>query len=174
MGVYFSESRLDADVRRMMTVLEDDLALFEDSANRNTKERAMLQADLTRILLRLSLAEPEEAETGEDTLIPHVLEYLNLHLEQELSLDGLAQRFFVSKYYLCHAFHKHTGVSVFAYLNAKRIALAQKLLEDGEPAGTVADRVGFRNYSSFYRTFVKLTGHAPVHSREEKESAHGT
>ena len=129
----------------------------------------MMQAELTKILLLLSVAVPKETMTDEETVITRVIEYLNLRLDREISLDELAQHFFVSKYYLCHAFRKHTGVSVFNYLNAKRIAKAQHLLEMGEPATSVAYQVGFRNYSSFYRTFCKLTGHAPMYRRNDTQ-----
>ena len=165
-GVYFSALGLDGEVRSILENLEKSCAIFENSPARRAKEQAMLAADLTRVLLRLSLSEPERTDVSEDRVIARVIEYLNLHLEREISLDLLAQRFFVSKYYLCHAFRKHTGVSVLTYLNTKRIAMAQKMLENGEPANSVAYQVGFRNYSSFYRAFIKQTGHAPVYSRE--------
>ena len=73
-----------------------------------------------------------------------------------------AKRFFISKYYLCHLFRKHTGVTVLAYLNSKRIAMAHHLISKGEPPTEVAYRVGFQDYSTFYRAYKKETGQAPT------------
>ena len=167
-GVYFSKERIPEAVLQIMEQTDGLQRLFKGVSNHHAKQNAMIRSDLNRILLLLSLSEPATGDDGAENAIARVLEYLNLHLGDDLSLDGIAQRFFVSKYYLCHAFRQHTGVSIFNYLNAKRIAMAQTLLQNGEPATSVAYQVGFRNYSSFYRTFCKLTGHAPVYSREEK------
>ena len=52
-------------------------------------------------------------------------------------------------------------MSVFSYLATKRIALAEQLLEDGLPANEVAERVGFHDYSVFYRAYKKTTGRSP-------------
>lgn len=169
-GVYFSESCLDEAVRDTLEHLDDSCARFANTPNHLEKEETFVLAELTRVLLMLSLSEPKTSSAGEENVIAQVIEYLNLHLESKLSLDFLAQHFFISKSYLCHAFRKYTGVSVFTYLNTKRITMAQRLLKDGEPATAVAYQVGFYDYSSFYRTFYKLTGHAPVYNREEKES----
>ena len=48
------------------------------------------------------------------------------------------------------------------YITAKRIVLAQQLIKNGEPATSVAQRTGFQNYSSFYRAYMKQTGHSPT------------
>lgn len=168
-GVYFSKERMPDLIWQILEQANEMIRLFKGASHHHAKQNAMIRADLNRILLLLSLSEPEKGDEDSENMIARVIEYLNLHLENEISLEGLAQRFFVSKYYLCHAFRQHTGVPIFNYLNAKRIAMAQTLLQKGEPATSVAYQVGFRNYSSFYRTFCKVTGHAPVYSREERE-----
>jgi AraC-like DNA-binding protein len=163
-GLYFPAEVLHNSLNGIFCNLDAARTLFEGAGHRQAKEGAMMQADLLRILLLLSLSEPKEAVGEVGNIIPRVIEYLNDHLEREISLDKLAQKFFVSKYYLCHAFRKHTGVSVFTYLSTKRIAMAEQLLAKGEPATSVAYQVGFQNYSSFYRSFCKLKGRAPVYS----------
>jgi AraC-like DNA-binding protein len=82
--------------------------------------------------------------------------------DEKITLEQTAKRFFISKYYLCHLFRKHTGVTVLSYLNSKRIALAQHLIASGEPPTEVAYRVGFQDYSTFYRAYKKATGRAPT------------
>jgi AraC-like DNA-binding protein len=49
------------------------------------------------------------------------------------------------------------------------MALAQQMINSGESATAVALRLGFRDYSTFYRTFRKQTGHSPVRKIPQKE-----
>ena len=142
---------------------------IEDSAQPwqvGQKIPILLQAPLTKILLLLSLATPFDGIKYQENMITRVTEYLDQHTAEELSLDMLAQQFFVSKYYLCHAFRQQNGISVFSYLTAKRIAMAQQLMLKGESATSAAYRVGFRNYSSFYRAYLKQTGQAPIQCKK--------
>lgn len=173
-GVYFPPYSFDGSVRQVIANLEGVRELFKGTPNHRAKRSALVHADLTRSLLLLSLSEPERVSVEDGNVIPRVIDHLNLNLDKEVSLDELSQQFFISKYYLCHAFRKYTGVTLFQYLSVKRIAMAQHLLELGEPATSVAYAVGFRNYSSFYRTFCKVTGHAPVYGRQEKGEESGT
>ncbi len=166
-GVCFPTGSVSNEMKRTFAEMEQACStLFTEVRHRDSKEETYLMALLTKVILLLSLKESETAASQDENLIARVMEYLGEHLTEDLSLDEIASRFFVSKYYLCHAFRKHTGTSVFGYLNVKRIAMAQTLLSNGEPATSVAYRVGFRNYSSFYRSYCKETGNAPVHRQK--------
>lgn len=90
-----------------------------------------------------------------------VIAYINEHLTEPLSLDDLADHFFVSKYYLLHAFKEYANLSVHQYIISKRIIHAQNLLRDGMTPGSAARQSGFNDYAGFYRAFVKQTGVAP-------------
>ena len=128
----------------------------------------MLSSLLTQLLLILSLEDSITSEGGEDDLMHKVMSYVNRHLFDELSLDKISQRFFVSKYYLCRAFKEYAGISLFSYIASKRIVMADQLIERGEPATDVAYKVGFGSYSSFYRAYVKQNGHPPVREYTKK------
>ena len=161
-GVYFDTNAISQRIRSEFTEMDAARTMFEDIPDRSTKEETMIALSLMRVLLLLSLATPYKNPTREEGLVARVISYLNLHLTKEVSLDKLAQHFFVSKYYLCHAFRKQTGISILTYITAKRIAVAEQLLANGEPATAVSYQVGFSNYSSFYRAFCKQTGVSPT------------
>lgn len=91
-----------------------------------------------------------------------VIRYLNENIDRNISLDELSKRFFISKYYLCRAFKRYNGISVHGYINQKRVMYAKQLIEAGETASGAAYRVGFGDYSAFYRAYVKLLGCAPT------------
>ena len=116
----------------------------------------------SELVLLLSVATRESIPRDEGELGARVIKYLNEHIDKNVSLDKLAKRFFVSKYYLCRAFKKHNGISVHGYINHKRVMYAKQLIESGETASAAAYRVGFGDYSAFYRAYVKLIGKAPT------------
>ena len=87
---------------------------------------------------------------------------INNNIEKNISLDRLARRFFVSKYHLCRAFKTYSGISVHAYINRKRIIYAKRLIESGVTASQAAERVGFGDYSAFYRAYIKVVGKSPT------------
>ena len=64
-----------------------------------------------------------------DRKVVALLQYLNLHLTEELSIDQLAERFYISKYHMMRRFRQETGYSIHDYLTEKRLLLAQRLLE---------------------------------------------
>lgn len=91
-----------------------------------------------------------------------LLRYLNAHLTEPLSLDHLAETFYLSKYALLRAFKEHTGMSIHQYLLTKRILLAQELLAQGVKPYEVSSQCGFSDYTGFYRAFRQRTGVSPA------------
>ena len=119
---------------------------------------------LSELIFFIARLKGNRIERDEEELGTKLVRYLNDHLTKELSLDKLAKRFFVSKYYLCRVFKKHNGVSIHGYINQKRVMYAKQLIESGETASGAAYRVGFGDYSAFYRAYVKIIGKSPTSS----------
>ena len=94
-------------------------------------------------------------------LIGKVLSFIDEHSNEPLSLDDLAGRFYVSKYYLSHEFSRETGVSVYRYIMLKRLLAAKQLLSAGMPAGEACYKCGFKDYAGFYRAFKAEYGISP-------------
>lgn len=94
-----------------------------------------------------------------------IIRYLNEHLEEDISLDRLSQLFYVSKHHMNKIFRKAAGTTVMDYLLRKRIAQAQQLLAGGESAQDAALQSGFRDYSAFYRAYLRIMGHSPIQDR---------
>lgn len=128
------------------------------------------QLILSEILILLSTADTTKAEESE-ALGARVIKYLNTHIEKDMSLDKIAGHFFVSKYYLCRAFKRHNGISIHGYLTQKRVMYAKQLMESGETASGAAYRVGFGDYSAFYRACLKVTGHSPLAIQKKGDRA---
>ena len=90
-----------------------------------------------------------------------ILSYLNTHLSEPITIDGLAKQFFTSKYYLMHSFKKETGYTIGSYLTTKRLRYARELIRDGMPVTEACFECGFHNYSAFFRAYKKAFGVSP-------------
>lgn len=100
-------------------------------------------------------------DTEYDENIGLILNYINENLREELSIDDLASRFYISKYYLMHKFKKQTGYSVHNYILQKRLILANSLIKKGNSLSDISTECGFGDYSSFVRSFKKMFGFSP-------------
>lgn len=138
----------------------DRFSVAEELRGRSRADfsRAVL-AELLIIVSSLAGEDESERECG---LGARVAAYINENITSELSLEHIARTFFVSKYYLCRAFKRHAGTGVHSYVTAKRISLAKEMIASGEVASAVAYKVGFGDYSAFYRAYVKHVGKAPT------------
>ncbi len=90
-----------------------------------------------------------------------ILSYLNSHITEDISIQALAEHFFLSQSYLCKVFKNATGTTVHKYVNAKRITLAKDLLSEGRPTLEVALACGFRQYNAFLKAFTNEVGMSP-------------
>ncbi len=116
---------------------------------------------LAQITLMSQALHPSPVTNKAPKRIREVLKYINEHLTEDISLDDLSQRFFISKHYLNRAFKKATGTTVIDYLIYKRIIHARQLLYNGSNAQDACLQSGFSDYSAFYRAYKKTFGCSP-------------
>ena len=134
-------------------------------------ERAAARADavtaqevlLTRMMLsELLLYLPDCARAQSDEgKIALAAAYLTAHFDENVSLDTLCDSVGISKFYLCRAFRRVTGLTPHAYLNLYRVLCADRLLRSGVGAMACGERVGYRDYTTFFRSYKRIVGSAP-------------
>lgn len=111
---------------------------------------------LNRCVLQHTMTFSEHT-TGNQKIL-EILDYINTHLTDEITIDFLANTFFISKYYLMHSFKEETGYGIGQYLTNKRLLYANELIEKGTPVIEACLSCGFQNYSTFSRAYKKLFG----------------
>ena len=112
-----------------------------------------LMISVNRDLLADRTAQEEKDSYRVDPKMEEVLRYIASHLEEDLSVDALAGRFFMSRYYLMHRFKEVTGSTVQQYTVQKRLLRAGELIREGVPVMKAAEQAGFPEYSSYLRAF---------------------
>lgn len=95
-----------------------------------------------------------------------VIRYLNQCINENdggknITLDSLEKQFFVNRYYLCHQFKKKCGMTIWEYINNKKISKSCDLLRNHHSAMEVSNMCGFNNYTHFYRIFKQITNMSP-------------
>ncbi len=95
-------------------------------------------------------------------LTKEVMEYIQLHLEEELSLSYLAEHFNKNASVLSNTFSKDKGISITAYIQQTRVQAALKLFNTTKlTVSEVATLVGYQDFSYFSKVFSKHTGCSP-------------
>lgn len=115
---------------------------------------------LNRLMLRTS-NKKDEGDIQYDERIVSILTYVNDNLGGNLSVDSIAAKFYINRYYLMHNFKNETGYTLHNYILQKRLAKAASLIKNGLQASIVSDQCGFQDYSSFVRAFKRSFGLAP-------------
>ncbi len=147
---------------------------FELGENMPERERGIYLKLLVGELVVLLCAANAQLSYDDEDIGAKVRRYINDHISKDISLDKLSRLFFVSKYYLCRAFKRRNGVSVHGYVTHKRVMLAKQLIDNGETASGAAYKVGFCDYSAFYRAYVKIIGRSPSAEGGEKNEVQDT
>jgi AraC-like DNA-binding protein len=165
-GVYFSEQTVIEPVRHAFEAFDTAHKYFCDNKWDRSDGFTFLRSLVTQIVGFLSVACSTEPTPPQKNLLSDVIEYVNDHIDETLTLEDLSREFFVSKYHLCRAFRRYTGTTFLSYLTTKRIMMAEKLMQEGESATEASYKVGFKDYSTFYRAYRKQTGSAPARERK--------
>ena len=94
--------------------------------------------------------------------IVDMMRYMETHLEEDISIDALAQQFYISKYHMMRLFRQETGQSIHDYITDRRLLRARDLMAKGVSATQCCYHAGFRTYSSFTRAYAKRFGTTPT------------
>jgi YesN/AraC family two-component response regulator len=91
-----------------------------------------------------------------------ILDYINDNYSKDISLDSIANKFFMNSSYFSDYFKRNIGINYSEYLSKKRINQAIQLLNESRMSSTeAAFNCGFNNVTSFYNAFKKVTGMSP-------------
>ena len=114
------------------------------------------------------------AVTPENERVVAIIRYLDRHLSEDICIDDLAERFFLSKYHMMRLFRRETGSTIHGYLTERRLALARELMAGGMSATDACFRSGWRSYCSFTRAYGKRFGATPTGRRDAAALAEET
>lgn len=107
-----------------------------------------------------------DVDIKKNNLIDGIIQYINNHIEEEITIDELSKQFFLSKYHLLREFKKHSGTTIHKYIVQKKLIQAKEFILKGIPINSVYKQCGFGDYSNFFRAFKNEYGVTPKHFYE--------
>ena len=114
------------------------------------------------------LSNPKTQDGGSLRLI-RLLNYIEKHLDHELTLQQLADTVHLNPTYLSNLFSRRFGISLIQYCNNRRIVRATDLLIHTDyPIEEIAWRQGAESTAAFSRLFKRHVGCSPLHYRKMK------
>ena len=122
-----------------------------------------LLCSIISILLKLNFnVSAEEPASASTSLVHQIKQYIADNYTKDLNLKDIAEKFYISPYYMAHLFKKETGFSPMQYIINRRIGEAQTLLwQTNLPISKIGRMVGYENSNYFNIIFKKNTGMTP-------------
>lgn len=120
------------------------------------------------VLLMEDSWHPENAVTGKKMQLLNIKNYLDQNYSKKITLDELAKRYYINKFYLTRIFKEHYGMSINSYLQSVRITRAkQELRFTNKTAEEIAIENGFGSGYYLSRLFSKVEGISPNEYRRQ-------
>ncbi len=96
--------------------------------------------------------------------------YIDTHFSDEINLDKIAGKAWVSKFHFIRVFKRYYGRTPNQYLQEVRIEMAKKILAKGKSIEEVCNAIGFKSKTSFISLFKKMTGVTPLVYQNKKSN----
>lgn len=162
----FNLIRLDSQIQEH---LKDILYELEDSLKSDAFGADLLSYALfsqfmvyvNRIFLNRTYITDKKSYSY-DSQVENLMRYINHHLNEDLSIDSLARKYYLSKYHMMRKFKEETGYTIHNYIVNKRLLLARSLISQGTPVIKAAQQSGFHDYTTFVRAYRKHFGAPPT------------
>ncbi len=155
---------------RILSIVEE----IEKNGQENSQYAAKLYANVLfmelMILINRSCVDGngsfDHAVTFNQKMID-VIRYVGEHLSESLSIEELADHFYISKFHMMRQFKEETGYTIHQYITEKRVLFAKSLIRTGMTATQACYESGFRDYSTFSRAYKRRLLRSPSEREEE-------
>lgn len=155
--------RIYPDAAPRVRALFDTWADALKSTMPEDEKRVLLDSAAVQFLtaLRFSPTARETPGAGLSPVVSRVLDSIDTHLAEELTVERLAVEAHVSSSALSHAFRKELGLSVYRYICEKRLSAVRQYVRAGDTLALAAQKSGFKDYAGFFRMYKKTYGENP-------------
>ncbi|MDR1788573.1 MAG: AraC family transcriptional regulator [Treponema sp.] len=99
-----------------------------------------------------------------DKRIQAIVDFIGKNFREDISLDGIAAKFNISKNHLNTLFNNEVGTTIMKYLAGKRLDCARHAIADGVHVSDAAYDAGFHDYTTFFRAYKSFYGRPPSDS----------
>lgn len=155
-----------SDTRKAKALLLD---IFRQMQQHTALKEALVNRQIIELLTLFLTESPKILPPEKEDIIEEAAAYLRKHITQDITLEELAARSYLSPYYFLRLFKKKTGYTPHEYLIATRIGAARFLLKTTQmPLKDICLACGFHSMAAFCTTFKKWEGKTPTRFRQEE------
>ena len=95
-------------------------------------------------------------------VVKKVIDYIEKNLEKKINLDNISKNIGYSKFYLNRIFTEQTGITIYKYLQNRRLTIAaEKLVKTDQPITQIAYEAGYDTQQSFSFAFKQVYLYPP-------------
>jgi len=128
---------------------------------------------LTELIYLLSVNSPSSSVLkyfdGHNTVLHNILQYIDKHLLEIDEIDTICNQFYISRPYLHKLFSNTFKLGPMKYITNKRLILARDMIHIGEKPSHVYLKVGFNDYTVFYRAYKAFFHCSPSQDKYSAE-----
>ncbi len=172
--------KLKGQTECLIPVNEHQLAILEPllhrlwwaNCDKSIPDRAWIGA-LAALLVEIDCLVPDDLPPARNMppYIQDMMYYIMENTGEDLNIDTLSEKYFISRSKLLRDFASATGQPLHRYIIAIRIARAKRWMTEGVPISIVAQRCGYSQESAFIYMFRRETGMTPGEFLKKNEAS---
>lgn len=117
--------------------------------------------ELLNVVSEYLTSNKKPASAVSNTLINDVVNFINAHFHENVSVESIASEFHIDKSYLSHLFKEYVGIPLWNYVICKRVNYFNDLVIQNHSIEEAYVLAGFQNYSNFFRLYKKHMNMTP-------------
>lgn len=163
----FSKSRIiNLTQYRELFDIFDRIIHYGETIKNEKDLNALIIAMLFELLINLKNTQfDNHVSKSLSQLASKIVAYIEDHIYEQITVEKMSEDLNVSKSHLQNTFIATMNIGVKSYIIMKKLDKARILLKNGERAIEVADKLGYKTYSSFYKSYIKMYGESPKDTR---------
>ena len=160
------EHMIVPDPKTYQVILNLLYSLLYEKNRADADSQYLCHLILSQLLIHISRVLNQRRKPPEDPVtrygeIMKVHEYINAHYREPLSVNGLAEMFFLDRNTMTRQFKRIIGMTPGDYIRRKRLENARELIRQGYSVQQAGYSSGFTDYSAFFRAFRQYFGASP-------------
>ncbi len=138
-------NKISADVVMSTGIYDAFMRLNSYTKNLKDINSPIVPAIITEILYLINNADNYIDADIKNKSVGKIINYLNENFTDNISLDDLEKRFFLSKHYICRSFKQATGLTLNQYVMKKKMAYIRELIKNGKNISEAAFLAGYNS-----------------------------
>ncbi len=151
---------IPAETVKKTDILDNILRLAKRLKEKDEYSELLLNCAIIELLYSINRLNSPKTDY-KNNIIKQIIDCINDNIKGRLTLDDIANHFFISKCHLCRIFKNTTGLTITQYITFRRIDITEEFCKKGKSITDACLEAGFGSYTNFYKAYTKEKGINP-------------